>query len=104
MAMALEMVRMTVASAREAEFLGARPTAIQAIRQAFPELRSARLFRGEEPGTWYDILFWDSLDAARRAAAQAAEIPAMAAWVAHIQEVQILKHGTLVHETTRGEA
>jgi hypothetical protein len=69
------------------------------LRAAFSERRSARLFRGEEPGIWFDILFWDSLADAKRAAALAASLPA-AAWFAHIGAVATVEHGTLAHEAT----
>lgn len=94
---ALEFVKMTVAPENEAAFLRDRPAAIEALQSAFPGLREARLFRGEEPGVWYDILFWDSIEAAKAAAASAADLPAAAAWFAHIGALITMEHGTLAH-------
>jgi len=95
---ALEFVKMTVAPENEDAFLRDRPAAIEALRRAFPGLREAWLFRGEEPGVWYDVLFWDSIQSARTAAAGAAALPEAAAWFAHIGELITMEHGTLAHE------
>src|SRR5690606_15146150 len=94
---ALEFVKMGVAPEKEAAFLRDRPAAIEAPQSAFPGLREARVFRGEEPGVGYAILFWASIVAAKAAAATPAARPAAAAWFAHIGALITMEHGTLAH-------
>jgi heme-degrading monooxygenase HmoA len=98
--MVLELVKLRVASGNEEHFLRDREMAIEAIRDAFPGLQSARLFRGEEPEIWFDIVFWDSMENAKKAAEGASSLFQAAAWFAHIQEVSLMEHGSLVHEFT----
>lgn len=102
MTTAVEIVEFTTDPSSEEAMLAARPAAITALRDACPGLIDARLFRGEQPGTWIDVLFWRDLDAAQAAATVAPQIPEAAAFFGHLTGEPSLRHGTLVDEDLDG--
>ncbi len=93
---ALELVHFTVDPEDESDMLAARPAAVQAIRSACPGLIDARLFRGDEPGAWIDVWFWETLDHAKSAAQTAMTLPEAGAFFAFISAPPTMVHGTLV--------
>lgn len=93
---ALELVQFTVDPDNEAAMLAAHPRAVDAIRSECPGLIDARLFRGEEPGTWIDVWFWETLEQAKAAAQIAMGLPEPAAFSAFISALPTMIHGTLV--------
>ncbi|MBK9178705.1 MAG: antibiotic biosynthesis monooxygenase [Acidimicrobiales bacterium] len=96
--MAVELARFEIGPAAETEMLAAHLDAVRSIRGACPGLIEARLFRGEEPGTWIDVWFWASLDAARAAAETAMTLPAASRFFSFIAAAPTMIHGTLVAE------
>ncbi len=97
-AMALELVRFEVDPGDELEMLAARGDAVRGLRSACPGLIDARLFRGERPGAWIDVWFWQSLDEAQEAAERAQTLPEAAAFFSFITAPPSMSHGTLVSE------
>lgn len=99
--MHVEIVRFTAGEEQAAGLLAERREMIEAVRERFPALRSARLTRVDAT-TWYDLVVWDDLEQAQRAAAELATIPAAAAWASRIGEVQAIEHAEVVHELAPG--
>lgn len=93
--MAVEIVRFETDPNSEEAMLAARPPAVDAIRSSCPGLIDARLFRGEQPGAWIDVWFWDNLDDARHAAQVAASLPAAGHFFSFITSPPAMDHGTL---------
>jgi heme-degrading monooxygenase HmoA len=84
----LEFVRLFVEAEDEVAFLRQRPAAIAAIQEACSGFRSASLYRAEEePGVWFDVVLWDSLEEAKAASGFASELQPVAAWLEHIDEL-----------------
>lgn len=100
--MAVELAMFTTDPTREAEMLATRPAAVAAVRAASEGLIDARLFRGEAPGEWIDVWFWESLDAAKSAAETAMTLPDAQAFFTFITNPPSMVHGTLVAEDLRG--
>lgn len=92
----LELVQFTADPGNEAAMLAARPAAVAAVRRACPGLVDARLFRGEEAGTWIDVWFWETMEQATAAAQVAMELPEPSAFFAFISAPPAMIHGTLV--------
>lgn len=99
--MTLEVVHFTTDPAAEAEVLAARQAMIDAVRTAFPSLRDARLFRGDGPGEWIDVLFWDDRADAERAVAEVGAIPDVARFFGLVDAEPTMAHGALAHEDLR---
>jgi hypothetical protein len=98
MTLALELVHFKTDPVNEVAMLASRPAAVAAIRAACPGLRDARMFRGEQPGEWIDVWFWDSLAAAKSAAQNAGNLPDAQTFFAFITEPPVMMHGTLADE------
>jgi hypothetical protein len=96
--LALELVHFTTDPAAEVAMLASRPAAVSAIRSACPGLIDGRLFRGEQPGQWIDVWFWESLAHAKSAAETAGNLPAAQTFFAFITEPPVMMHGTLADE------
>jgi hypothetical protein len=94
--MHLEIVRFTVPQDSAATLVGTRPAMLQAMRERHPALRSATLTRIDDT-TWVDVVAWDGLAEAQRAAEDMAGIPAAAEWAALISEVSSFEHAEVVH-------
>ena len=89
-----ELARYRVAPDDEQELLVRWPAAVAAIRSQLPGLVDARLARLED-GVWMDVWEWDSLEAAKRAAAAAPPIPEAAAMFGVISEPLAMEHGEI---------
>lgn len=96
--MAVEVASFVTDPAMEAEMLAARPEAVGAIRLKCSGLIDTRLFRGEEPGAWIDVWFWESLEEAKAAADTAMNLPEAAKFFSFITAPPTMAHGTLVAE------
>jgi hypothetical protein len=97
-AMAVEVTQFEIGPGTEAEMLATRPAAVRAIRAACGGLIDARLFRGETPGSWIDVWFWESLADARAAAATAMTLPEAGVFFSFITAPPTMTHGTLEAE------
>jgi hypothetical protein len=92
---AYEFARYRVEPEQEPVLLDRWPAAVAAIRDRFPGLVDARLARLDD-GMWMDVWEWESLEAARTAAAGAPSIPEAAAMFAVIAEPLAMEHGEVV--------
>lgn len=73
--------RYTVETGKLAQLLEQRTTLIQGIRSANPAFTDATLIR-QDDGSYLDIWRWESAEAMRGAAAQAANFPLVGATLA----------------------
>ncbi len=92
-----ELARFVVDPADAEEMLSRRDEMVAAIRRAFPGLIDARLARLNDQ-TWIDVWRWESLAAAKAAAAGAPRIPEAAQTFALIKDVIAMEHAEIAHE------
>ncbi len=90
----LDIVEFTVDEEDIQAFLGRRPTAVAALRGAYPGLLDARLARFDD-GTWVDVVRWRSRTEAEAAAAGMPEVAEAASWAGLISGVTSMRHAAL---------
>ena len=92
---AVELTRYTVDPQHEEAFLQRHHEAVEAMRRRFPSLLEANLARLDQE-TWIDIWKWESLEAARQAAAEAPQVVEAAALFSLIRDVVSMEHAEIV--------
>lgn len=92
---AFELARYKVATSKAEALRSSWGAAVRAIRSRYPGLLEAHLARIDNE-TWTDIWRWETLEAARAAAAGAVEVPEAAAFIALIDEVLEMRHAEIV--------
>lgn len=76
-------------AAAEDRLLEIRDEMVQSYRDAFPDaFLSARLLRPEEGGTWVDLWYWRSKEAAEEALANPDRTPLFMEWGELVELVQ----------------
>ena len=78
-----------------------RPRMIEALRVGHPALEQAYLTRMDD-GSFCDVIVWATREAALVAAAEAAAIPAVRAWFAHITESGGIRHAEVLDSYVPG--
>jgi hypothetical protein len=91
-----EIVHFTVKPGEATGLIDKRSAMIEAVRAAHPALLDAQLINlGDDQ--FMDVVRWRTRAEAEVAAADFGNIPAAGAWAAHIAEVLLMTHGTIVH-------
>lgn len=91
-----ELARFTVDPANSALLLDSRDALVTAMRSRYPQLRTAQLAQLDAQ-TWVDVWEWDDLETAKRAAAEAPQLPEAAAMFGLITEVISMEHAEIRH-------
>ncbi len=85
----VEFVKFRVKEGKREAFLANRPGAVEAVRAAHPELVGAPVLAEHEDGSWTDVWIYQSAEAAERAGADGANIPAFMAMAELLHDVRI---------------
>jgi quinol monooxygenase YgiN len=91
MTMTMEFARFTVREGAEDRLVADRPAMVAALRERFPGCLAAYLTR-EEDGSWTDVIVWRSREDAEQSARLITSIPAVAAWLDHIEAMKGFNH------------
>ncbi len=94
-AQTIELSRFRVREGQARQFIEDWPVLRAALRQHFAGFIDAHLARMDD-GTWVFVGYWASLEACRRAMADAMDVPAIGAWLALIDGEAPLELGDLV--------
>lgn len=100
--MAVEVTSFEIDPATETEMLEAHGELVRTVRGTDAGLIDARLFRGQEPGSWIDVWFWASLEAATEAVESISTSPEAGKFFSFIAAPPSMIHGTLVAEDLGG--
>jgi len=85
----IEFVKFRVKSGQRSAFLAQRGEAIAAVHAAHPDLIGAPVLAEHDDGTWTDVWIYRTAEAARRANAEAGDIPDFVAMADLLEGVRV---------------